>query len=80
MRDIAQLRFVRAADVYKKGRRAATLERGDNGEISFFYLSEYEGPPVASTLPMSTEPVFGPGGGVPAFFSGLLPEGHRLSV
>ncbi|KQB83123.1 type II toxin-antitoxin system HipA family toxin [Corynebacterium oculi] len=80
MRDIARLRFVRAADVYKKGRRAAALERGDTGGISFSYLPGYEGPPVASTLPVSTESVFGPGGGVPAFFAGLLPEGHRLSL
>lgn len=80
MRDIAQLRFVRAADVYKKGRRAAVLERRDTGEVSFFYLPGYSGPPVASTLPVGPEPVLGPGGGVPAFFAGLLPEGHRLSV
>lgn len=52
MRDIAQLRFVRAADVYKKGRHAVVLERGDTGEVSFSYLPEYSGPPVASTLPV----------------------------
>ncbi|WP_227658992.1 MULTISPECIES: type II toxin-antitoxin system HipA family toxin [unclassified Corynebacterium] len=56
------------------------MERGDAGEVFFDYLPEYEGPPVSSTLPVGTKPVLGPGGGVPAFFAGLLPEGHRLSV
>ena len=40
-----------------------------------------EGPPVATTLPLSPEPVVThAAGALPPFFSGLLPEGRRLSA
>jgi len=77
-------RFTRidAADVYKAGRRAASLIRGMNG-VEFRYLPGYlaePGPPVATTLPLSDAAVSYPGGAVPPFFAGLLPEGRRLSA
>jgi serine/threonine-protein kinase HipA len=34
---------------------------------------------VATTLPISDQPITSPAGAVPAFFAGLLPEGRRLS-
>ncbi|AIT60690.1 type II toxin-antitoxin system HipA family toxin [Corynebacterium doosanense] len=80
MTDHSRFRATDRADVYKNGRRAATLTRSDSGEVSFAYLEDFAGAPVASTLPVSAEPVQRPGGGVPAFFAGLLPEGHRLTV
>lgn len=80
MTDHSRFRATGRADVYKNGRHAATLTRSDSGEVSFAYLGVYAGAPVASTLPVSAQPVQRPGGGVPAFFAGLLPEGHRLTV
>lgn len=74
------LRFVTRADVYKAGSPAARLERTPTGEVQFRYLEDYTGEPLASTLPVSTQPTIRPGGGLPSFFAGLLPEGHRLTV
>jgi serine/threonine-protein kinase HipA len=78
---LEHFRVVLSADVYKRGIRAATLTRDTLG-ISFQYLREYldlGGVPVATTLPLSDQPVRTPAGAVPAFFAGLLPEGRRLS-
>ena len=81
--DVQRLRSVAAADVYKAGRLAARLERGDAASTVFTYDEQYRqlgGPPVATTLPVQEAPVATASGGVPAFFAGLLPEGHRLTV
>ena len=67
------------SDVYKAGMPAATLERFSD-RVEFRYLDDYEGEPVASTLPVSTEPVAAPARQLPAFFTGLLPEGRRLTA
>jgi serine/threonine-protein kinase HipA len=72
------LRTVHVAEVYKAGRPAATLTRGD-GTVTFAYLPEYAGPPVARTLPLGSSVTLH-GGAVPPFFAGLLPEGRRLSA
>lgn len=72
------VRTVQTADVMKSGRHAATLRRS-NGGTEFSYLPSYDGPAVATTLPVSASPVFTPAGAVPAFFAGLLPEGRRFS-
>lgn len=74
------LRFVTRADVYKAGALAGSLERSPAGEVTFRYRPEYAGEPVATTLPLTDRPVTRPGGGLPPFFAGLLPEGHRLTV
>ena len=69
------------ADVYKQGVHAATLRRRDGG-VEFTYTPDYLSaslPPVATTLPLTDEPVVGRGGAVPPYFAGLLPEGRRLS-
>lgn len=81
--DLAQLKFVRKADVYKSGVLAGHLERTQRGSVVFSYVPEYAasaGSPVASTLPFEPDPVESPNGALPAFFAGLLPEGHRLTV
>ncbi|WP_063058883.1 HipA N-terminal domain-containing protein [Nocardia sienata] len=36
--------------------------------------------PIATTLPLTDAPIRTFGGSLPAYFAGLLPEGHRLSV
>ena len=72
----------RVADVYKAGILAARLERHEGG-TRFSYLPAYlasGGPAVASSLPLSTEPVLSGGGAAPPYFTGLLPEGRRLNA
>jgi serine/threonine-protein kinase HipA len=69
---------IRRAEVYKAGRAAAVLSRTDVG-VRFEYLAEYDGPPVAHSLPLGRT-VETSGSAVPAFFAGLLPEGRRLNA
>lgn len=72
----------RIADIYKAGVLAARLERHDGG-TRFSYLPAYlasGGPAVASSLPLSTEPVISAAGAAPPYFTGLLPEGRRLNA
>lgn len=81
--DLGRLKFVRRADVYKAGVLAGHLSRTSRGSVAFSYAPKYlasGGRNVATTLPLSAEPVEAPSGALPAFFSGLLPEGHRLTV
>jgi serine/threonine-protein kinase HipA len=78
--ELGGLRFVTRADVHKAGVLAGSLERAPSGEVTFRYRPGYAGEPVAGTLPLAEDPVTRPGGGLPPFFAGLLPEGHRLTV
>ncbi|MEO2096430.1 type II toxin-antitoxin system HipA family toxin [Brachybacterium paraconglomeratum] len=78
--ELGTLRFVTRADVHKAGVLAGALDRNLSGEVTFRYREGYDGEPVATTLPVTDEPVTRPGGGLPPFFAGLLPEGHRLTV
>ena len=82
--DLEDLRRVRSADVLKAGRLAGRLERRPDGGIEFRYLDEYlrgaDPEPVAFALPLGPDAVHTPSGSLPAFFAGLLPEGHRLTV
>ncbi len=73
------VRDVQQGQVWKGGRLAATLTRTPAG-VEFAYFADYDGPPVASTLPLSDVPVRVGGGAVPSFFAGLFPEGHRLGA
>ncbi|MDY6054760.1 type II toxin-antitoxin system HipA family toxin [Micrococcus sp.] len=75
-----RLRRVTRADVYKASTLAGHLTRDTQGTVTFHYTQGYCAAPVASTLPVDGRPVVAPGGGLPPFFSGLLPEGHRLTV
>lgn len=75
-------RDVSTAHVLKDGVPAATLIRVDGG-VEFAYSTAYleaAGRAVATTLPLSEEPVLSVGGAVPAFFANLLPEGRRLTA
>lgn len=79
---LEHLRDVEQADVYKSGRLAATLTRTADG-VAFRYRDEWidaGGPAVATTLPVAAGPVVRPGGALPAYFVGLLPEGGRLGA
>ncbi len=70
------------ADIYKSGRLAASLER-HHDRIEFRYHPDYlarPGEPVATTLPVISDPILTAAGAVPAFFAGLLPEGRRLTA
>ena len=81
--DLSQLKFIRRADVYKSGMLAGHLERTQHGSVVFRYEPDYtasQASPIASTLPFEPDPVESPNGALPAFFAGLLPEGHRLTV
>jgi serine/threonine-protein kinase HipA len=72
----------RIADIYKAGVLAARLERHDGG-TRFSYLPAYlasGGPAVASSLPLTPEPVLSSAGAAPPYFTGLLPEGRRLNA
>ena len=81
--DLGRLKFVRSADVYKAGALAGHLDRTDRGSGIFSYTPDYLGPgarAVATTLPLTEDAVEAPSGAVPSFFSGLLPEGPRLTI
>ncbi len=81
--DLARLKFVTQADVYKAGVLAGHLNRGSHGGVAFSYTPAYlaaVGSAVSHSLPLTGAPVEAPSGAVPAFFAGLLPEGHRLTV
>lgn len=70
------------AYVLKDGVLAATLTRTD-GAVEFAYETTYlesGGRAVATTLPLTDEPVRTVAGAVPAFFANLLPEGRRLTA
>ena len=73
---------VQRADVYKRGQLAAHLERTSGG-VEFRYDDSWladSGSPVATSLPLTKDPLVAASGAVPAFFAGLLPEGRRLSA
>lgn len=75
-------RQVTEATVLKAGVPAATLGR-DSAGVVFRYRDEYlaaQGRPVATTLPLTDEPLRTPGRSVPPFFANLLPEGRRLTA
>lgn len=77
---LRQLRAVEQAQVHKKGLSAASLRRLRDGSVEFAYLPDYEGPPLASSLPVGAPPVVTSNGGLPTFFTNLLPEGRRLTA
>lgn len=77
--DLAAMRAVAVADVYKSGVRAAQLRRTTFG-IEFEYLNDYSGRQVATTLPRDASPLVTPAGAIPAFFTALLPEGRKLAA
>lgn len=80
--DPAEFKRMEAADVFCGNQRAGRLRRRED-HVEFSYLPDYlrtEGRAAAVTLPRREEPYRAPGGMVPAFFAGLLPEGVRLQA
>lgn len=80
--DPAEFKWMEAADVFCGNQRAGRLRRRED-HVEFSYLPDYlhtEGRAAAVTLPRREEPYRAPGGMVPAFFAGLLPEGVRLQA
>lgn len=73
------LRRVDEATVWKGERAAARLRRTANGVV-FEYSPGYDGADVATTLPRRPDAITHAAGALPPFFSGLLPEGRRLSA
>ena len=70
------------ADVYKKGNIAGYLSRTDHGDTAYTYAENYiesDGKPISSTLPIRAEAYLYGSGALPPFFTGLLPEGRRLT-
>ncbi|GAA1416171.1 hypothetical protein AUR04nite_35250 [Glutamicibacter uratoxydans] len=81
--ELQDLKHVRTADVYQNRSLVGTLTRLSDGSIEFSYTDDYLAsgePGIASSLPVSASPYMSGSGSLPAFFSGLLPEGHRLTV
>jgi serine/threonine-protein kinase HipA len=81
LRDLSGVKQIAVADVYKAGVLAGQLRRTAGG-VEFRYTRDYldaAGRPVATTLPLTDQPVVTAAGAVPPFFAGLLPEGRRLS-
>jgi serine/threonine-protein kinase HipA len=74
---------VERAVVLKQGVMAGRLRRRTDAVV-FDYDEDYVaagGPPVATTLPVGRDPVVThAAGALPPFFSGLLPEGRRLTA
>lgn len=79
MIDLHDLKDVRRAEVWEADMPVARLNRTGRGVV-FSYAADYAGPPVASTLPVHAPPVVTGGGALPPFFTGLLPEGRRLTA
>lgn len=76
---LVDLRLVEEAEVHKAGRRAGRLARTREGS-EFVYETDYDGPAVATTLPLGAPPTRASAGAVPPYFAGLLPEGRRLAA
>lgn len=75
-------RAMDVAEVFCGDRLAGRLRRRRD-HVEFAYLPAYlreGGRAVAVSLPLREKPYRTPGGSVPAFFAGLLPEGVRLQA
>ncbi|MCA8973972.1 MAG: HipA domain-containing protein [Planctomycetes bacterium] len=76
---LADLKRVEVAGAWKNGTLAARLTRGSD-HVVFAYEGDYTGPPISVGLPLDGGEVRLSGGALPPFFSGLLPEGRRLTA
>lgn len=77
---LLELSQVERATVFADHDAVGVLRRTAT-DVEFAYRSDYQGPAVATTLPVRAE-AFSTGrpGSVPPFFAGLLPEGRRLNA
>ncbi|MER8027280.1 type II toxin-antitoxin system HipA family toxin [Glutamicibacter protophormiae] len=81
--ELQDLKQIQEADVYREDVIAGKLTRRQDGSVVFSYTDSYlasGAPSIASSLPTLGGPYIGAVGALPSFFSGLLPEGHRLTV
>lgn len=70
------------ADVYQQNELAGHIFRTDLG-TQFLYTEQFlqsHTRPVATTLPLREESYTYPAGALAPFFTGLLPEGRRLTA
>ena len=73
----------RRLDVYLQDKLVGNLEQMEGGDLAFTYHGDYLATAsygISLTLPLQSDPFIG--GGVKAFFAGLLPEEsvrHRLA-
>jgi serine/threonine-protein kinase HipA len=82
-RALEDLKTVTRADVYKAGALAGHLTRNAHGGVDFAYTRQWRDSgahAIATTLPVTPEPVVTAAGALPSFFAGLLPEGRRLGA
>ena len=71
---------IERAVVLANGHRAGFLVRTPE-DVQFVYEADYQGPAVATTLPIRREPYNSARpGAVPPFFANLLPEGRRMTA
>lgn len=80
---LERLKTLQGAAVLKRDELAGQLTRNAHGGVDFTYTREWLDsgrPPIATTLPVTAEPVVTAAGALPPFFSGLLPEGRRLTA
>jgi serine/threonine-protein kinase HipA len=80
---LEELKTLHNAEVFTQDALAGHLTRNSHGGVDFAYTQEWVDSgraPVATTLPVTAEPVVTAAGALPPFFSGLLPEGRRLSA
>ncbi|WP_291382191.1 HipA domain-containing protein [Demequina sp.] len=80
---LEDLKTVPRAAVLKQCALAGHLTRNSHGGVDFAYTQEWiesGRAPIATTLPVTVEPVVTAAGALPPFFSGLLPEGRRLNA
>lgn len=78
---IEEFKYVRQAEEYRGETFAAALTRQSDGTIAFEFTDVFiaaGAAAIATSLPVDSSTVVGPAGGLPPFFTGLLPEGHRL--
>lgn len=68
--------MVRKAEVLVHGKLAGYLVEENRDYYLFYYLENYQGPPISLTMPISKRRY--EFSSFPAFFDGLLPEGPML--
>ncbi|WP_291379235.1 HipA domain-containing protein [Demequina sp.] len=80
---LEDLKTLPRAAVLQQGALAGHLTRNSHGGVDFAYTQDWVDSgraPIATTLPVTVAPVVTAAGALPPFFSGLLPEGRRLSA
>lgn len=69
---------MRHAKIFNYGIYAGDLREHDHGNYEFYYTTEYQGPPISLTMPVTHKQYYFEK--FPPFFEGLLPEGVLLAA